>query len=117
MRTLLLPLLVLLAAPLAAQQSVPEGTPVPRYMTDAEKVLWNGGAMVARGTGTLPPERLTELVRKNFDLTPYGIREMLDLLHPIYRSTAAYGHFGRENEGFGWEKTDKAEQLKADAGV
>ncbi len=69
------------------------------------------------GTGTLPPERLTELVRKNFDLTPFGIREMLDLLHPIYRSTAAYGHFGRENEGFGWEKTDKAEQLKADAGI
>ncbi|MEC9375579.1 MAG: methionine adenosyltransferase [Pseudomonadota bacterium] len=67
------------------------------------------------GTGTLPPQRLTELVRKHFDLTPYGIREMLDLLHPIYKSTAAYGHFGRENEGFGWEKTDKAEDLKADA--
>lgn len=56
MRTLLLPALILLVAPLAAQQSVPEGTPVPRFMTDVEKVLWAGGANVARGTGTLPPE-------------------------------------------------------------
>jgi len=67
------------------------------------------------GTGTLSEDRLTQLVRQHFDLTPYGIREMLDLLRPIYRSTAAYGHFGRENEGFGWENTDKAEQLKLDA--
>jgi S-adenosylmethionine synthetase len=67
------------------------------------------------GTGTLTEDRLTQLVRQHFDLTPYGIREMLDLLRPIYRSTAAYGHFGRENEGFGWENTDKAEQLKLDA--
>jgi S-adenosylmethionine synthetase len=69
------------------------------------------------GTSTISADRLTELVRKHFDLTPYGIREMLDLIKPIYRSTAAYGHFGRENEGFGWEKTDKAEELKADAGA
>ena len=54
-------------------------------------------------------------MRQHFDLTPYGIREMLDLLKPQYRTTAAYGHFGRESEGFGWEKTDKAEQLKIDA--
>jgi S-adenosylmethionine synthetase len=67
------------------------------------------------GTGKLSADRLTQLVREHFDLTPYGIKEMLDLLHPIYRSTAAYGHFGRENEGFGWEKTDKADQLKVDA--
>ena len=67
------------------------------------------------GTGTISADRLTQLVRQHFDLTPYGIREMLDLLHPIYRSTAAYGHFGRETEGFGWENTDKAEQLKVDA--
>jgi len=67
------------------------------------------------GTGTLSEDRLTQLVRQHFDLTPYGILEMLDLLRPIYRSTAAYGHFGRENEGFGWENTDKAEQLKLDA--
>jgi S-adenosylmethionine synthetase len=64
------------------------------------------------GTGTISEDRLTQLIREHFDLTPYGIREMLDLIRPIYRSTAAYGHFGRENEGFGWEKTDKAEQLK-----
>jgi S-adenosylmethionine synthetase len=64
------------------------------------------------GTGTISEDRLTQLVREHFDLTPYGIREMLDLIKPIYRSTAAYGHFGRENEGYGWEKTDRAEQLK-----
>jgi S-adenosylmethionine synthetase len=67
------------------------------------------------GTGKVSADRLTQLVRQHFDLTPYGIREMLDLLHPIYRATAAYGHFGRENEGFGWENTDKADQLKVDA--
>ena len=67
------------------------------------------------GTGKLSADQLTALVRQHFDLTPYGIREMLDLIKPQYRSTAAYGHFGRENDGFGWEKTDKAEQLKIDA--
>ncbi len=67
------------------------------------------------GTGTVSQEQLTALVRQHFDLTPYGIREMLDLIKPQYRATAAYGHFGRENEGFGWEQTDKAEQLKVDA--
>jgi len=68
------------------------------------------------GTGKIELDRLTQLIRQHFDLTPYGIREMLDLLKPQYRATAAYGHFGRENEGFGWEQTDKAEILKADAG-
>jgi S-adenosylmethionine synthetase len=67
------------------------------------------------GTGIVSSEQLTTLIRQHFDLTPYGIMEMLDLLKPQYRSTAAYGHFGREKEGFGWEKIDKAEQLKIDA--
>jgi len=67
------------------------------------------------GTGKIDQDHLTQLVRQHFDLTPYGIREMLDLIKPQYRATAAYGHFGRENEGFGWEKTDKAALLKADA--
>jgi S-adenosylmethionine synthetase len=67
------------------------------------------------GTGAIAADKLTALVREHFDLTPYGIREMLDLVKPQYRATAAYGHFGRENEGFGWENTDKAEQLKVDA--
>ncbi len=67
------------------------------------------------GTGKISADRLTQLVRQHFDLTPYGIKEMLDLLRPIYRATAAYGHFGRENEGFRWENTDKADQLKVDA--
>ena len=67
------------------------------------------------GTGLVPNARLTELVRKHFDLTPRGIIESLNLINPIYKSTAAYGHFGRELPEFTWEKTDKAEILKKDA--
>ena len=69
------------------------------------------------GTGRLPREKLTALVRRHFDLTPYGLREMLDLARPIYRKTAAYGHFGRKDPDFTWERTDKAAALAADAGV
>jgi len=58
-----------------------------------------------------------ELVDANFDLTPYGIMSMLDLLQPIYEKSAAYGHFGRENQGFPWENTDKAEDLRAQSGL
>ncbi len=64
------------------------------------------------GTGKLPDEKLVEIVRKHFDLRPAGIIEMLDLRKPIYKKTAAYGHFGREDQGFTWEKTDKAEELR-----
>ncbi len=60
------------------------------------------------GTGKISSERLVKLVRENFDLRPKGIIETLDLRKPIYKKTAAYGHFGRENMGFAWEKTDKA---------
>lgn len=67
------------------------------------------------GTGKLAEDKLIALVRQHFDLRPYGLIEMLDLCRPIYKATAAYGHFGREE--FPWEKTDKAEQLKADAGL
>ncbi|WP_455198131.1 methionine adenosyltransferase domain-containing protein [Kaarinaea lacus] len=56
-------------------------------------------------------------MRDHFDLRPRGLIAMLDLLRPIYGPTAAYGHFGREDEGFPWEKTDKAEALKEAAGV
>jgi len=72
------------------------------------------------GTGKITDERITELVRTHFDLRPYGILKMLDLLNTDqikYRNTAAYGHFGRENEGFTWEITDKADALRADAGL
>nr|WP_136250360.1 methionine adenosyltransferase [Ningiella ruwaisensis] len=65
------------------------------------------------GTGTVSEEALTELVKKHFDLRPYGLIKMLDLERPIYKPTAAYGHFGREE--FPWEATDKAADLKADA--
>jgi len=67
------------------------------------------------GTNKIPDERIIELIRKHFDLRPYGLIEMLDLLHPIYTPTATYGHFGREEPNFTWERTDKAELLKADA--
>jgi len=72
------------------------------------------------GTGQISDERITKLVREHFDLRPYGILSMLDLLNAAkikYRKTAAYGHFGREHEGFTWERTDKAEALRADAGL
>ncbi len=65
------------------------------------------------GTGKLGDERIAELVREHFDLRPRGLVTMLDLKRPIYRRTAAYGHFGREDEAFTWEKTDKAEALKS----
>ena len=64
------------------------------------------------GTGKISNEKLVEIVRKHFDLRPAGIIKMLDLLRPIYKKTAAYGHFGREDEDFTWEKTDRAEELK-----
>ncbi|QOL25681.1 methionine adenosyltransferase [Thalassotalea sp. LPB0316] len=79
------------------------------------------------GTGKVSNEKLVELVREHFDLRPYGITKMLDLLHPMYRETAAYGHFGREPyemtvgedtfTAFSWEKTDKADALRAAAGL
>ena len=64
------------------------------------------------GTGTIPDDEIIKRVRAVFDLTPYGIIEMLDLIRPIYRQTAAYGHFGRELPAFTWEKTDRADALK-----
>lgn len=91
------------------------------------------------GTGKISDDKIVELVRKHFDLRPYAITTMLDLLHPMYQSTAAYGHFGREPEqrsyrwqtrengqlvdhedtftAFPWEKTDKADALREDAGL
>ncbi len=79
------------------------------------------------GTGKISDDKIIKLVREHFDLRPYAITRMLDLLHPMYRATAAYGHFGRTpQEGtvngdtfttFPWEKTDRAEALKADAGL
>lgn len=69
------------------------------------------------GTGKISDQRITDLVRAHFDLRPYGIVRMLDLIRPIYQKTAAYGHFGREDDDFTWEKTDKADALRADAGL
>ena len=69
------------------------------------------------GTGKVSDEKIAELVRAHFDLRPKGIVKMLNLLRPIYRKTAAYGHFGREEPEFTWEATDKAAALRAAAGL
>jgi S-adenosylmethionine synthetase len=69
------------------------------------------------GTGRISDAKIAELVQQHFDLRPKGIVQMLDLLRPIYEKTASYGHFGREEPEFTWERTDKAEALRADAGL
>jgi S-adenosylmethionine synthetase len=69
----------------------------------------------SKGTGCTPDERLQDLVRRNFELTPSGIIKSLDLRRPIYRRTAAYGHFGRTDPDFTWERTDKADALTKEA--
>jgi S-adenosylmethionine synthetase len=68
------------------------------------------------GTGVIPDPQITELIRANFKLTPAGIIETLDLRRPIYRPTAAYGHFGRNEPGFTWERTDKAAKIRSEVG-
>ncbi|MBA4453916.1 MAG: methionine adenosyltransferase [Nitrosopumilaceae archaeon] len=69
------------------------------------------------GTNKIPEEKIEELVRKNFDMKPSGIISTLDLKRPIYKKTAAYGHFGRNEPEFNWEKTDKADSLKQSSGL
>ena len=69
------------------------------------------------GTNAIPNEKIVELVKQHFDLRPKGIVQMLDLLRPVYTKTAAYGHFGREEPEFTWERTDKAAALRAAAGL
>jgi S-adenosylmethionine synthetase len=80
------------------------------------------------GTGKIGDDKIEKLIRKHFDLRPYGILKMLDLIHPMYQQTASYGHFGRSPQqmkdangntftAFSWEKTDKAEALRADARI
>ena len=69
------------------------------------------------GTGKISDEKIAQLVQEHFDLRPKGIVQMLDLLRPIYQKTAAYGHFGREEPEFSWERTDKAAALRAAAGL
>jgi S-adenosylmethionine synthetase len=71
----------------------------------------------AFGTGKIPQEDIVKIIRKNFDLTPKGMIETLNLRRPIFKKTAAYGHFGRNDPDFTWEKTDRAETLKKEAGL
>ena len=68
------------------------------------------------GTGVISDERIAALINEHFDLRPKGIVTMLDLLRPIYEKTAAYGHFGREEKAFTWERTDRKGALQAAAG-
>jgi S-adenosylmethionine synthetase len=68
------------------------------------------------GTGTIPEEKITQVVRENFSLTPKAIIETLDLRRPVYKATAAYGHFGRTGAGFTWERIDRADALRKAAG-
>ena len=70
-----------------------------------------------RGSGRISEGEISDLVRQHFPLTPKEIISELDLRRPIYKATAAYGHFGRTGDGFTWERTDKAEALRAAAGV
>jgi S-adenosylmethionine synthetase len=67
-----------------------------------------------KGTGKVPDARILELIRKHFDLTPAGIIDHLQLRRPIYRKTAAYGHFGREDYDFSWERLDMVSELQKD---
>jgi S-adenosylmethionine synthetase len=69
------------------------------------------------GTAAIPEQKITELIREHFKLTPKGIIETLDLRRPIYKATAAYGHFGRSGPGFTWERTDRADALRKAAGL
>jgi S-adenosylmethionine synthetase len=69
------------------------------------------------GTGVIPDDQIAAIVNDLFDLRPKGIIQMLDLLRPIYEKTAAYGHFGREEPEFTWERTDKAHALRSAAGL
>jgi S-adenosylmethionine synthetase len=69
------------------------------------------------GTGKIGDDKIAALINEHFDLRPKGIIQMLDLLRPIYEKTAAYGHFGREDADFSWERTDKATALRAAAGL
>jgi S-adenosylmethionine synthetase len=69
------------------------------------------------GSSKYGDEQIAALVKEHFDLRPYGIVKMLDLLRPIYRQTAAYGHFGREEPEISWERTDKADELRDAAGA
>ena len=69
------------------------------------------------GTGKIADDKIEKLIEQHFDLRPKGIIQTLNLLRPIYSRTASYGHFGRDEPDFTWEATDKAEALKADAGI
>jgi S-adenosylmethionine synthetase len=69
------------------------------------------------GTGKLPKDQLEQLIQRQFDLTPAGIIKYLDLRRPIYRKTAVFGHFGRSEPEFTWERTDRVKDLRQDAGI
>ncbi len=88
--------------------------PTGRFVTGGPQ---GDAGLTGRKIGRISENALANLVRDNFDLTPRGIMEELNLRRPVYHATAAYGHFGREEDGFTWEKSDRAESLRNAAGV
>ena len=104
---------VLLAGMMPALAETIDGTVVDGQAVPLSYVTISMiGADSSLVTGAISDEKITELVKKHFDLRPAAIIRDLDLRRPIYAKTAAYGHFGREDKDFLWEKTDKAEALK-----
>ena len=94
-----------------------QGLKVAVIVNDMSEINVDADLISAGGSLSRTEEKLVELVRENFDLRPAGIIRMLDLRRPIYRQTAAYGHFGRTDIDLPWERVDKAELLKAQAGL
>ena len=94
---------------------------ITNLLSNGIKYTQAGGHVLVRvdtrGTGRISEAELSKLVRKHFQLTPKEIIEELNLRRPIYKATASYGHFGRTGDGFTWELTDKADALRAAAGV
>jgi S-adenosylmethionine synthetase len=93
------------------------GRPPPVIDAKAPRGLGPCQSIDTSGTGKVDDDKLSEIVRAHFNLTPKGIIETLNLRRPIYKKTAAFGHFGRTEPEFTWERTDKAAALRKDAGV
>ena len=98
----------LLSCPIAVEK-------VPRRFRTVARPM--NITVYTEGTGVMSDDKLSALVAETFDLRPKGIIQMLDLLRPIYRKTAAYGHFGRDEPEFSWENVDRAEKLRDAAGL
>jgi S-adenosylmethionine synthetase len=115
------PLLALAASLLTGSCTTTQQLRRPATVESLQLLLMTAGPVSVlvdtSGTGNIPDDKMVDLVRGHFQLTPRGIIESLDLRRPIYRKTAAFGHFGRSEPEFTWERADKAQALKAAAGL